>query len=251
MRCLIFCFLLAWPGLARTQGPTTACKSNLKNLATALEMWASDHQGHYPQRLEQLTPIYIKEIPRCPAAGKDTYSLNYHRFTDPDDFGLCCSGSYHPSIVGANLPACTSSNGLRDRKPEWSKPDGCRAELARLGQALQLYRRHHKAYPTQLRALVPVYLTSLPSCPSGSFEYWSAGRVSCPSDAHLCAGLSYYQPQWAPASGVTQQDLKTERPILRPFADNQFKLFTLLGLLWFLLLVRMSGASARHEGGAR
>ena len=33
---------------ARAQGQLTACKSNCKNLATALEMYASDNGGRYP-----------------------------------------------------------------------------------------------------------------------------------------------------------------------------------------------------------
>ena len=33
---------------ARAQGHLTACKSNLKNIGTALEMYSTDHAGRYP-----------------------------------------------------------------------------------------------------------------------------------------------------------------------------------------------------------
>ena len=32
----------------RSQGQLTACKSNLKNIATALEMYSTDNSGQYP-----------------------------------------------------------------------------------------------------------------------------------------------------------------------------------------------------------
>ena len=40
---------------ARAQGQLTACKSNLKNVGTALEMYAVDHNGRYPTQLTLLT----------------------------------------------------------------------------------------------------------------------------------------------------------------------------------------------------
>lgn len=52
----------AWPCGSRS----SACESNLKNLATALEIWSIDHQGHYPEELWQLVPNYLRRVPRCP-----------------------------------------------------------------------------------------------------------------------------------------------------------------------------------------
>lgn len=43
--------------------------SAVKNMATALEMWATDHYGQYPESLEELTPNYLRHIP---AAGNGT-----------------------------------------------------------------------------------------------------------------------------------------------------------------------------------
>jgi hypothetical protein len=57
---------------------TSACKSNLKNIGTALEMYSSDHGGEYPPSLATLSPEYLKRIPECPLAGQDTYSPSYN-----------------------------------------------------------------------------------------------------------------------------------------------------------------------------
>lgn len=53
------------------------CRSNLTNLATASDMWCSDHSGRYPDSPSQLTPDYLKQLPVCPATGKDCYSESY------------------------------------------------------------------------------------------------------------------------------------------------------------------------------
>lgn len=41
------------------------CQSNLKNIGTALEMWAVDHEGERPASLSQLTPTYLPSLPDC------------------------------------------------------------------------------------------------------------------------------------------------------------------------------------------
>lgn len=99
------------------------CKSNLKNIGTALEMWSTDHEGKYPASLAELTPDYLKYIPACPAAGKDTYSGTYSSFHDPagrkfdgqdgvkDCYQFECAGHNHANLdVPANYP---NYNGIR------------------------------------------------------------------------------------------------------------------------------------------
>ena len=61
----------------RTGGVFTACKSNCKNIGTALEMYSTDWEGKYPSDMASLIPNYLKVIPECPAAGTDTYSRFY------------------------------------------------------------------------------------------------------------------------------------------------------------------------------
>lgn len=75
-------FLLVLPNFIRPRcggGQLTACKSNLKNFGTALEMYAADHSGRMPPSAALLTPNYLKTMPICPRAGKDTYSATYQR----------------------------------------------------------------------------------------------------------------------------------------------------------------------------
>ena len=83
--------------LARSQGRLAACESNIKNLATALEMYATDNTGTYPTQLSQLTVSagpgggYMKVIPSCPlATNKDMSSYIYRSTTVPDNFAISC-----------------------------------------------------------------------------------------------------------------------------------------------------------------
>lgn len=79
----------------KKQGNLTGCKGNMKNLATALEMYASDNAGSYPESLDKLIePNYLKSLPTCPAAGKMTY-LDYQVSTEPDSFSFSCCGDNH------------------------------------------------------------------------------------------------------------------------------------------------------------
>ena len=105
---------------AHAQGQLTACKSNLKNIATALEMWQSDHDGQCPENLSDVTagPYggYLKTIPVCPAAREDTYSDSYKRSADGKGFEICCRGEHHRLLgVPKNKPAFSSTSGLIEK----------------------------------------------------------------------------------------------------------------------------------------
>lgn len=96
---------------ARAQGQLTACKSNLKNMGTSLEMYSTDARGRYPTALTLVTPNYLKVIPTCPSAGSNTYT--YTRTQVPDCYTAWCSGSFHTTIVTtANYPQYDSIQGL-------------------------------------------------------------------------------------------------------------------------------------------
>lgn len=43
-----------------------AAENSLKNMATALEMYAVDHGGQYPENLDALRVVYLKLIPTPP-----------------------------------------------------------------------------------------------------------------------------------------------------------------------------------------
>ncbi len=100
---------------ARSQGQLTACKSNMKNIGTALEMWATDYLGQYPQDLEVLAPDYLRMIPDCPAAGFDTYSSGYSVSQNRDRFQFYCDGFHHQAAgLAPDRPSYDSQTGLQE-----------------------------------------------------------------------------------------------------------------------------------------
>ena len=98
----------------RPQAALTACKSNLKNVATALEMYATDNGRKLPERLSQLmTGNYLKTIPTCPVSRSDTYSGSYEH-APPTSFTLFCQGHHHREASrGLNQPLYTSIKGIQ------------------------------------------------------------------------------------------------------------------------------------------
>lgn len=101
---------------ARAMGQLTACKSNLRNIATGIEMYAVDNGARYPGTLAVLTPNYLKTIPSCPTATVDTYSASFTSGADPDIFNLFCEGSFHIQLsLPADHPVWNSEVGLIER----------------------------------------------------------------------------------------------------------------------------------------
>ena len=89
----------------KTEADLKQCQLNLKNLATALEIYSTDIAGRYPRDIGKVVPIYLKEIPVCPGAdaGQSIYALQ--TATLPDAFSICCQGFNHqPKIQIANHP---------------------------------------------------------------------------------------------------------------------------------------------------
>lgn len=117
------CAVIVYPSTQRTHcvGPLTACKSNLKNMATALEMYAQDHGGLYPLRLADLTSgHYLRSVPSCPEAHRPLYA--YERYHTPQgwSFRMHCCGSWHARAYTAfaasphNFPQYDAERGLND-----------------------------------------------------------------------------------------------------------------------------------------
>ena len=108
-----------FPARAQGRGSGSPCRSNCKNIATALEMYADDHGGLYPPVLSPLTAgNYLKLIPTCPAAGSDTYSQAYQTAHNPERFSFYCTGNNHAktytgfSTSCSNFPQYSSAFGL-------------------------------------------------------------------------------------------------------------------------------------------
>lgn len=111
---------------ARAQGQLTACKSNLKNIGTAMEMYSTDWAGKYPGGIAGLVPNYLKTIPECPAAAADTYTGNFAvgaaAPTNPqgyqDYYYVSCQSDTHKAVdVTGAYPAYDGIVGLIERAP--------------------------------------------------------------------------------------------------------------------------------------
>ena len=107
---------------ARAQGQLTACKSNLKNIGTAMEMYSTDWSGKYPTSagLAGLAPNYLKTIPECPAAGSSTYTALFSGALNTagyqDYYYISCNGGNHTAVsVSGNYPAYDGIQGLIER----------------------------------------------------------------------------------------------------------------------------------------
>ncbi|MGV8125392.1 MAG: protein kinase [Candidatus Xenobiia bacterium LiM19] len=88
------------------------CRENLKAISTAVEAYARDQGGSYPSSLKLLSPDYLKEIPICPSAGKDTYSETYES-GGADNYTFYCRGSYHRRFVSRpDYPRYSGTQGL-------------------------------------------------------------------------------------------------------------------------------------------
>lgn len=128
------------PSFIRTHGCggiATACKSNLKNIGTALEMYSSDNAGSFPVSLTTLVPNYLRFIPTCPAAGYDTYSDLFETSHTLKDYTLCCAGDYHKrSGLGLDSPAYSSRDGIIEPDPSAPPaPRSARLHTVGLGDA--------------------------------------------------------------------------------------------------------------------
>ncbi len=101
---------------SRAQGQVTACKANLKNIGTALEMYAHDGGGRFPTVITDLTPNYLKMIPTCPSVGYGTYRGGFASASNPDAYTFVCSGDNHAGVgLSTHYPQYNSAQGLIER----------------------------------------------------------------------------------------------------------------------------------------
>lgn len=109
---------------ARAQGQLTACKSNLKNIGTALEMYSTDWSGKYPTGTGStlITPNYLKTIPQCPAISSNTYVASFgsgalgNTQSYRDYYIVSCNTGNHLAVsVTGNYPAYNGIQGLIER----------------------------------------------------------------------------------------------------------------------------------------
>jgi hypothetical protein len=92
--CLPLGLMLRAFWLARLESRTKACQANLERFRTAVELYAADHEGRAPQRLNQLVPDYLKLIPDCPLGETASYHLVVNRQKMPERYTLFCAGRH-------------------------------------------------------------------------------------------------------------------------------------------------------------
>ncbi len=74
---------------ARKKAIRSHCSGNLRNLGIIITNYSTDHKGHYPQNIEELTKQgYIKILPVCPLTG-ESYILEISGWND-DTFTIWC-----------------------------------------------------------------------------------------------------------------------------------------------------------------
>lgn len=107
-----FGYFIIYPNYlrARRSGMHTECCDNLKNIGMALDEYAKQHNGRYPDVLSRLTPVYLKTIPQCPAAKKITYE--YMHSSKPEVYTVYCHGDFHSPDSNYNYPQYSSIHGF-------------------------------------------------------------------------------------------------------------------------------------------
>lgn len=89
----------------------TGCVSNLKNIGTAIEFYRMDHNKRCPQKLGDLTPGILTNLPRCPVTWTDTYSSSYR--SSGNTYSIYCCGRNHVSLgIGTDCPKYDKVHGL-------------------------------------------------------------------------------------------------------------------------------------------
>jgi hypothetical protein len=209
------------------------CEKNLKYLGTALEMFATEHSGAYPESLAiLLKPSYIREIPLCPSCGKDTYSESYKAHKNPDSYLLYCKGENHKkSGLQKNFPQYSVTKGLiegakTNKKPEDNgngKPEerkeektseGCCRNLKNLATSLEMYMVDYMIYPDKLQNLVKCgYISKMPICPAcgkDSYIYKHDKKpdsyvIYCSGNYHKKEGIPENYPRFENQCGLKEK----------------------------------------------
>lgn len=107
---------------ARAQAQTAACEANLKEIATALELYDTDNQS-YPnfngtqlgQALDPTFAQYLQQIPVDPAAGVGKYysvTVTAASGTGPASYVITCPGIHDPATL-QNVSSGTSATHIQ------------------------------------------------------------------------------------------------------------------------------------------
>jgi len=108
----LWCCVFTLPRPLQAYG-LTATKSNLKNIGTALEMYSTDNMGLYPRELSEVTPDYLKTLPRLDYMGDSTNTEYYRdRYGYTGGYGYEVSGDAAHYTVTVAVPDHPSNGKL-------------------------------------------------------------------------------------------------------------------------------------------
>lgn len=94
------------------RGIQISCKSNLKNLGTASEMYSTDFSGAYPEKMSQLTPEYLRQIPICPSDGASPYTYRRAKIDGYDSYEFVCGGDHSEAGTPKGYPRYNGQTGI-------------------------------------------------------------------------------------------------------------------------------------------
>lgn len=205
---ILFAWLcLVGPGLTQEQSPEQKCSDNLQLLLNSLTRYGKDHENRYPDKLEDLVPRYLSELPKCPLGGASysRYSVMDH---EPERAVLICSYPAH-ALKPPDYLLLSSDRGIESPFAHLSDPSICRRTLVQLLQNVEQQRSKLNRYPERLQP------EALCSCGDPiQYQPLEEGKsflAYCPGAAHLGSGLAPFSPSIGPG-GLQERSLLLPPP---------------------------------------
>jgi hypothetical protein len=223
--------------------PEQTCRDNLQVLLRATEKYAKDHQNRYPNRLQELVPQYLVQLPRCPLE-LDSYIRYSVLAHDPERVFLICSSRQH-QLSPPDYLALSSDRGQERPFGSPADPSICRRVLVQLGQDLASKKHPQRGYPATINPNV--------RCSCGdSLRYKLRGGgmdfvAFCPGGAHLGSGLAPFSP-YLDSQGLHEENLVLASPqSSRPASSGLGLGYKLAGGLALLTLLGMGASVLRRQ----
>lgn len=127
------------PLYASNPGARSVCSTNLKNLATACDLYGSKNGGMYPDSLDKTVPEYFEQVPKCLITDWDyAYEVSHN----PERFTITCRGWAHRDFIGDKNNCYTSETGL----VELREPVPTEEEDSIVRKKIREYKRQMKVY---------------------------------------------------------------------------------------------------------
>ncbi len=240
-------FCLITFGWAQEPAAEQRCSDNLQLLLSSLSKFSKDHQARYPDKLDELVPRYLSELPKCPLGGASytRYSVIEH---EPERVVLICSYEAH-HLNPPDYLVLSSDRGVETPFGHPSDPSVCRRSLVQILQNVEQEKIKLGHYPEKLRPEV--------MCSCGDPIQYKALKQGesfiayCPGAAHLGSGLAPFSPSVGPG-GLQEHSLLLGAPSTEPARPKGRSTFTLvLGGTALLILLGLGGSAMMRRRRVR